>query len=346
MVSTNSQKEVWGKLNSIERRLSLAGGGGFAPSNAEYVVMSLNGSLTQERVLTAGIGLNLVDGGGTAILNVDVGIADDDIVQIDMVGVADNDYAKFTASGLEGRSYAEVLADLSAQALAAFDWNAQNLTNVGTIASGIIAAPTVKLSNLTDNYFPYHVSDAAGLADSSLLKKAAGIATLNSAGLNVCDNINNPVAGHIRLARSSTNEPGFVFENGDGANLLSQIRGINGGGIRFTSGTGATEWLRAVATNIGISQTSFGANATKTLAIGTGVSPTSSPANAFQMYSADIVAGNAAPHFRTEDDDVIKLYKYVDADFGNAINTGDADTDDAISAIISALTAHGLIAAA
>ena len=31
--------------------------------------------------------------------------------------------------------------------------------------------------------------------------------------------------------------------------------------------------------------------------------------NAFEMYSADIVAGNAAPHFRTENGDIVKLYR-------------------------------------
>ena len=82
----------------------------------------------------AGTGLT---GGGTIAanrtLNVDVGIADNKIVQIDHAAVIDNDYAKFTASGLEGRSYSEVLGDLSGQAGAAFDWNSQDLTSVGTI---------------------------------------------------------------------------------------------------------------------------------------------------------------------------------------------------------------------
>lgn len=31
--------------------------------------------------------------------------------------------------------------------------------------------------------------------------------------------------------------------------------------------------------------------------------------DAFQFYSKDIVAGNSAPHFRTENGDVLKLYK-------------------------------------
>lgn len=41
-----------------------------------------------------------------------IGIADDNLVEIDHAAVADDDYAKFTANGLEGRSYAEVKADL------------------------------------------------------------------------------------------------------------------------------------------------------------------------------------------------------------------------------------------
>jgi hypothetical protein len=39
------------------------GGGGGAPTNAEYVVLSANGTLTDERVLTAGAGISLTDGG-------------------------------------------------------------------------------------------------------------------------------------------------------------------------------------------------------------------------------------------------------------------------------------------
>ena len=42
-----------------------------------------------------------------------LGIADDNLVEIDDADATDNDYAKFTANGLEGRSYAEVKTDLS-----------------------------------------------------------------------------------------------------------------------------------------------------------------------------------------------------------------------------------------
>ena len=41
-----------------------------------------------------------------------IGIADNNLVEIDDTDAADNDYAKFTANGLEGRSYSEVRTDL------------------------------------------------------------------------------------------------------------------------------------------------------------------------------------------------------------------------------------------
>ena len=46
---------------------------------------------------------------------------------------------------------------------------------------------------------------------------------------------------------------------------------------------------------------------------GNGIIPTGSPTDHFVMYSADIVAGNAAPHFRTENGNIIKLYRQSSA---------------------------------
>ncbi len=40
-----------------------AGGGGGAPTNASYVVLGPNGTLTNERVLTAGSGITITDAG-------------------------------------------------------------------------------------------------------------------------------------------------------------------------------------------------------------------------------------------------------------------------------------------
>jgi len=61
--------------------------------------------------------------------------------------------------------------------------------------------------------------------------------------------------------------------------------------------------------NLGLGQPSWGTSAVKVFAVGTGTAPASSPADAFQMYSADQAAGNACPHFRTEAGAVVKLYQ-------------------------------------
>jgi hypothetical protein len=58
--------------------------------------------------------LNLVI--GTDVLaQQTIGIADNNLVEIDHASVADNDYAKFTANGLEGRSYAELRSDINVE---------------------------------------------------------------------------------------------------------------------------------------------------------------------------------------------------------------------------------------
>ncbi len=59
-----------------------------------------------------------------------IGIADNNLLEVDHASPADNDFAKFTASGLEGRSYAETLSDLSGEATAEFLFNTQKIGGV------------------------------------------------------------------------------------------------------------------------------------------------------------------------------------------------------------------------
>jgi len=57
------------------------------------------------------------------------------------------------------------------------------------------------------------------------------------------------------------------------------------------------------------SGTNFDASATNTITIHSGTTPTTNITDAFQQYSADITAGNAAPHFRTENGSIVKIYQ-------------------------------------
>jgi hypothetical protein len=70
---------------------------------------------------------------GGNISAVAIGIADNNIVQMDSADAADDEFARFTANGLESLSVAETWAALSAGATAAIDLNGQDLTNGGVI---------------------------------------------------------------------------------------------------------------------------------------------------------------------------------------------------------------------
>ena len=66
---------------------------------------------------------------GGNVDGITIGIADNNMVQID--GTAnDTEHAVFNAAGLEGLTDAELLAALSGDAGAAFDWNHQQMQNM------------------------------------------------------------------------------------------------------------------------------------------------------------------------------------------------------------------------
>ena len=104
--------------------------------------------------------------------------------------------------------------------------------------------------------------------------------------------------------------------------------------------------------NLGIGHSAFGTSATKTISVNSGTAPSTSPADAFQLYSADITAGNAAPHFRTENGGIIKLYQQTtgvtSATYigGAGTTVTDLDTFDGytIPQIVKALRNAGLLA--
>jgi len=61
--------------------------------------------------------------------------------------------------------------------------------------------------------------------------------------------------------------------------------------------------------NVGINTSTFGTSAVGVFAQKNGTSPSTDIVDQYQLYAADIVGGNSAPHFRTENGDIIKLYK-------------------------------------
>ena len=350
MISQQFQDEVWNKLNSIERRLSLAGGGGsYAPSDAQYLTLSLSALLPNERVLVAGVGLDLVDGGagGNATLNVDVGIADNDILSVDLAGgLIATEIVRATAAGLESRTDAQILAQLSASAGATFDWNAQNLTNIGTLSAGPATIGSVNSeAHLIFRRGGYNYVTTPLGGSLAFVPNGAAVGVANFALVIASDKTISigpalPVAGvalqiynaadafcRTRLYGSQIALRKVTFAGGSWARNLLQFEEHDGTiytmvGAKGTDNTFQYGFIGEAfndvalawdaSENVGIGVYAWGTNAEQVLAVGTGVAPTTSPANAFQMYSADIAPGNAAPHFRTEDGTVIKLDQAID----------------------------------
>lgn len=68
-------------------QISIGGGAGAAPVNATYLVVSLNGTLTAERVLVAGAGLTSSDGGANGNFTLNVGAGTGITVNADDVAI-------------------------------------------------------------------------------------------------------------------------------------------------------------------------------------------------------------------------------------------------------------------
>ena len=88
---------------------------------------------------------------GGSISAIDIGIADNDIVQIDSTSINNAEYAKFTAFGLLSRSYVEVRSDLNVEAGA-------DVTDAVNVASSIVS--------VADKSTPVN-ADSFGIIDSA-----------------------------------------------------------------------------------------------------------------------------------------------------------------------------------
>jgi hypothetical protein len=135
---------------------------------------------------------------------------------------------------------------------------------------------------------------------------------------------------------------GSSFDGTDMGLTMRASTNTNTNYIRFRGFGNANEVTISDQANVGIGGTSYGTSSKYVIAQYTGTAPTTSPADAFQQYSADITAGNAAPHFRTENGSIIKLYKETQPALSGSANTGDPATDALIEAMKTIILNLGL----
>jgi hypothetical protein len=129
-----------GALRTTQNELTVTDGGNF-------ITLGLADHNTARTALGLAIGTDV-------LAEQTIGIANDNLLEVDHISPADDDYAKFTANGLEGRSYAEVLSDIGAAAASHAmsthsDEDSYNLSTSGSITtSGTGGLTTGSASNL------------------------------------------------------------------------------------------------------------------------------------------------------------------------------------------------------
>lgn len=145
-----------------------------------------------------------------------------------------------------------------------------------------------------------------------------------------------------------------IFHRGSNVHVVVGALGTvsgGGGGGSFANNALANQIAISDGTDI-FGDTAFTWNSTDNiLSILSGTAPVANITDGFQQYSADIVAGNAAPHFRTENGQIIKLYSVntysitnVTADRAyNANSTSMDELADVLGTLIADLRLTGLI---
>ena len=208
---------------------------------------------------------------------------------------------------------------------AATDYTSIVLLNRGDISAGNITATsgTINIAQVGSSGLGNQVAPTSGNLTYNALVVAPGF---------------NTTGTYSGIGRGIYYNPAIVSTVG----LTHRAIETTTGDVIFNSTSG----------NVAIGGTSFGTSSSKVFAQYNGTAPSSSPADAFQMYSADIVGGNAAPHFRTENGNIVKLYQettgVASATFvqnsGNRVDEVSTFDGYTIAQVVKALRNLGILA--
>jgi hypothetical protein len=148
-------------------------------------------------------------------------------------------------------------------------------------------------------------------ADTANLFEFSGDGTFRLGGTTSTTNgFSYLTDGRLFMAKSGSN---FIELNPSAANRLYSTNGWEfeavGTGKYLTFAANGAVRMRMIDGTIQIGSFNTSDNATNTMYFLNGTAPNTNHTDIFKIYSADIVAGNAAPHFRTENGSIIKLYK-------------------------------------
>jgi hypothetical protein len=162
----------------------------------------------------------------------------------------------------------------------------------------------------------------------------------------------------------STTDPGAKFYV-NGVTYINRTSSAGdyylqvGGGIYATNNSVnlsiATQNNRFIAGEygIGVGTATFDASQTNGINVRSGTAPTTNVADVFVIYAADITAGNAAPHFRTENGNTVKIYQettgvgsatFASPGAGSTVKTDDTFDGYTLQQVVKALRNLGILA--
>jgi hypothetical protein len=313
--------------------------GGATPNNDSFTIQrSPAGSFTFSNLFK-------VDGTGAATFsstlttggNILIGATAGSIGSINFIKTGTSPVASRLTFGTDGTGYSFAIGKNQAGTVtdlfSILDSGAANFT------TSIQAGTAIAIGTTPDTNKPFkilkNINATVGInfentSTSSLAFSAIQMGTDVTGGTK----FTNLVYGSSGISQNGVYHP-------DGTSLIN-----NGGGglnflgtpTRFYTG-GSNGVVRLYLYNNGLTQL-------------TATTPTTNETDGYRQYSADVVAGNAAPHFRTENGAVIKLYQETTA-VGNStisVGGGSAVLDDTqfggytLRQVVQALRNQGILA--
>lgn len=229
----------------------------------------------------------------------------------------------------------------------------------GTLSTDIAfrvrnSADSVTLTEIqgTGNLITRHNSSGSSLGLFHRTDTTGFSLTTGTSGYGTGNGIE--VVASTWIIQSGARQFAFTTNGGTDGDLWTFQNNGTAAGKRMSLSKSGNETFCWSGENFSIGGNIWGNPPTETNSFGikNGTAPSTNATDAFKLYSADITAGNAAPHFRTENGNIIKLYRETTAVaaatlVGNAgTNITDTDTFDGytLKQIVKALRNQGLLA--
>jgi len=209
----------------------------------------------------------------------------------------------YSTIGLSALSSAEVdqLENIGATTISSAQWGYLGELDQTLKQAASPTFATAKLTNLSNGYLPYHVSDASGLANSPVYTDGTNVCiggtsletklcVYSSSGSGILRVESGLGQGGLQLVSSGTYKPFINFGAGGTAGNLAAISYVVSDDYLRFDVQNETEAMviEGNTGNLGLNTTTFGTNAAKVLGIGNGTAPTSSPADMVHMWAEDV----------------------------------------------------------